>query len=107
MTHTPGPWRLYNAPLRKQFPTPILEIQDMIGKPIVAWLGFDGLERPRVEIAANARLMAAAPELEDALRFIGGICQDNLLLADNPTLALILDAARTAIAKAEGKVNVP
>jgi hypothetical protein len=64
--HTPGPWRHYHGKLRPQFPNLIHEIVDKNGEAIVKWGGFDGVDLPKKQIAANARLMAAAPELLEA-----------------------------------------
>lgn len=61
--HTPGPWKVYSAPLRPNFPTPIIEVQDAEGTPIVKWGGFDGCDQPKGRVAANARLIASAPDL--------------------------------------------
>jgi hypothetical protein len=72
--HTPGPWRHYHGKLRPQFPNLIHEIQDGNGNAIVQWTGFDGLDLPKKQVAANAHLIAAAPSmlalLEKALPII-------------------------------------
>lgn len=57
---TPGPWKLYKAPLRPQFPVMIHEIQKDGSEPIVNWGGFDGLQRAKSKITADARYIAAA-----------------------------------------------
>lgn len=70
--HTPGPWSYHSGPLRRQFPEIIHEIIAPDRK-IVKWLGFDGLGKKGGEsvsideIAANCRLIAAAPDLLAAL----------------------------------------
>ena len=95
--HTPGPWIYYTGSLRADFPVIIHEIQDLDGGAIVKWAGFDGvLQRKRV-IEADARLIAAAPELLWALK----VARDWLSDEDpNWEPRKVVDAA---IAKAEGK----
>jgi hypothetical protein len=50
------------------------------------------------EMEANARLVAAAPELLEALKWAIGQVEDDL----DPDHQAAMDAARAAIAKAEG-----
>ena len=64
--HTPTPWKVYSAPLRREYPTPIIEILDANDEPVVKWTGFDGVDYPKRKRLANARLMAAAPALAEA-----------------------------------------
>lgn len=66
-TFTPGPWQYYTGKLRPQFATVIHEIQDTDGTAIISWGGFDGVDFSQEEIAANAKLIAAAPALYEAL----------------------------------------
>jgi hypothetical protein len=66
--HTPGPWFHYTGKLRPQYATIIHEIQSDDGTSIVKWGGFDGVDGSQRKIVANARLMAAAPEMLAALR---------------------------------------
>lgn len=57
---TPGPWKVYHALLRKQFPgNRIIEIQDANGDAVVMWSGFDNSDRLKKTHLANARLIAA------------------------------------------------
>lgn len=60
---SPGPWKVYSAPLRPNFPTLVIEVQDVNDEPIVKWTGFDGADQPKRQKLANARLMAGAWEL--------------------------------------------
>jgi hypothetical protein len=65
--HTPGPWKLYGPKkLRPQFSKIILEVQDANGLPVIPWTGFEN-DRTKSENRANARLIAAAPALLEAL----------------------------------------
>lgn len=52
---------------------------------------------------ANARVMAAAPELLEALKRMSAFCDEHVRFVDVDPL---LDAARTAIAKAEGNRSI-
>jgi hypothetical protein len=59
MKHTPGPWIIFNK-------LGVLSV--MRGKKeVVHWAGFDSSRFPQQNIA-NARLIAAAPELLQSLR---------------------------------------
>ena len=94
MQHTPGPWRvdefIFSAHTGQRIADPFCEDQDI----------------PDVELAANAHLIAAAPDLLRAL-----IDLKALLAAPNKNLphyhsqceSAIRDA-NAAIAKAEGRV---
>ena len=93
-THTPGPWA---GPYRH------VDGQDCILSPsetasdaVVAWL--DRWTGPHAdEQAANARLIAAAPDLLAALAALLRVCDEELDPKRTPEMA----AARAAIARAE------
>lgn len=93
--HTPGPWFLIN--------------DCCVGGPIepgweeagcgIAHCGMRA--RTEEEAAANARLIAAAPSLLEALRSIASQCE----IADDPehhTLSLVKHIARNAVCEATG-----
>ena len=63
--HTPGPWghRVWRHP-GKADTVCVVDAQD---RELVAWPGFDGLDLTKGEIRANARLIAASPDLLAAL----------------------------------------
>jgi len=92
-THTPGPWA---GPYRH------VDGQDCILSPsetasdaVVAWL--DRWTGPHAdEQAANARLIAAAPDLLAALAALLRVCDEELDPKRTPEMA----AARAAIARA-------
>lgn len=70
---TPGPWVADSAPQHAAAYWYILAGSDVDGTPIVATVRLDTTDGPpRSEAEANARLIAAAPDLlqacEDALR---------------------------------------
>jgi hypothetical protein len=98
-THTPGPWRVFTTPAGK-----IIGIGELTGDGVTdarfcLWRG------DSAEAEANARLIAAAPELLAALK---GILEDDAhttSLADQRARwTSRMAAAADAIAKAEGRV---
>ncbi len=97
--HTPGPWSHYAARLRPQYPLRINEIHGPNGETIVRWSGFDGVGKKRT-VTANARLLAAAPDLlaalDEIVSYNGGA---ESALNDE----YVMDRARTAITKATGE----
>ena len=84
MTHTPGPWTTEETPLSSRS-TGRWHVFDGFGTTAVVF-GYDD------EAAANARLIAAAPELLEALKDV---------LAKRGHPGDRDDNARAAIAKAE------
>jgi hypothetical protein len=99
--HTSGPWKVYYALLRPQFPgNRIIEIQDDHGKPIVIWPGFDNSDRLKKTHLANARVMAASPTMLEMMKrarpILANFCEseENLRLYNEFC---------NAIAKAEGR----
>ena len=80
--HTPGPWHAVIAG----------GVQPVIGGPLITSAHTKSGMLPNYE--ANARLIAAAPELLEALRGV-------VRVADRSTIEF--DAARAAIAKATGE----
>ncbi len=89
--HPPGPW-VWNGK-----DMPFADIEDARGN-VIAGMVYNG-GHPQVasrdEMLANARLIAAAPELLDALRLV--LAHDGALTGADWT------AIRAAIAKAEGR----
>lgn len=81
MTHTPGPWHVYAKSL--------YEHEVLAGNEIVA--GLFALKAGYDVEAANARLIAAAPDLLNAAR---------LMLSYQPNALRLL---AEAVAKAEGR----
>ena len=124
--HTPGPWTL-GEPIKADHPTLHTVYRLIFGKgrklaSITAYgkkkdgtsggrdLKWGGKSRtvPETELHANGRLIAAAPELLDALKAIEAFlfrCEGNggSTQGQNTTLAEVISFARSTIAKAEGK----
>lgn len=102
--HTPGPWAaLITKPKKRKQPSP--------GTVLVAAGGSLAIDCTSSgdtfeEGEANARLIAAAPEMLEALKMAAWLIHDEIGLSgarmdheDTKTL----DAIRSAIAKAEGR----
>ena len=95
--HTPGPWYYVGGSDKRAAPY-IRKEGDMVPgtMAIASVTGRGGVS----ESAANARLIAAAPELLAALKQLTGEVTD---LERNRVRESAVDAARAAIARAEGK----
>jgi hypothetical protein len=91
--HTPGPWHTDG------FVTKDLDIISPDGR--IAMIDCDDCDADTLE--ANARLIAAAPDLLDALLSIAEHAREFADLEDSETMvARMTDKARAAIAKATG-----
>lgn len=98
-THTPGPWRaMHDGAVQRDAPLPM-------GGAVVAYTRHADLATQ----AANARLIAAAPDLLAALHHIEAIAKTGILHQSSLDPAGLLDllrdaagAARDAIAAAKG-----
>lgn len=99
--HTPGPWEPTFNPKRDN--TEVCSIMDMGGDPDTGYVAdvyrnYVGSKIPESEYQANARLIAAAPELLEALEAMlderGALCREPENEAETIALA--------AIAKAKG-----
>lgn len=96
MEHTPGPWKaLWSSGISIHGP------DDRSVASIAS-----SIKRPEGEKAANAYLIAAAPDMLEALEGITGFVErlagDEPAEAANPELWRKLERARAAIAKAKG-----
>ena len=89
--HTPGPWRIGTAP-----PNGEQAIGTIRGMMVAVATTGVGMEK---ETLANARLIAAAPELLDALQGMLEVFGDEFGIGSSETC----DAARAAVAKATGE----
>jgi hypothetical protein len=79
MTHTPGPWERrgeYNLEIWEyQAPEPAVEGEEDAGDDGSGWLSVCTVHQPG---EANARLIAAAPQLLEALEVVAGAWDDEL-----------------------------
>ena len=106
--HTPGPW--VSSEVNQLGSPVVVGFTVTAGRASVAKIahrlsGFSAAP-PNEAAEANARLIAAAPELLDALKaFVEAMAAVNPLdPADLPRrMGLLVPAARAAIAKAEGR----
>lgn len=64
-THTPGPWFVFES--RKTLQVGTAPAPGETRYAVVHWAGFDATDKPLKEQAANAHLIAAAPDLLAAL----------------------------------------
>jgi len=99
-THTPGPWRLVTR--SNQHGLAALAVA--IDKPGCApsWLpgkGFGLASTLTAQDEANARLIAAAPDMLAALKLCEAFCKGH---QETPEKVVRYQQARAAIAKAEG-----
>lgn len=93
--HTPGPWHIDYAAAGGG------NIQSVNG-PVANTRWFGNTQKEALEDFANARLIAAAPDLLEALKDLARSLSDS----DEDGLteyADVMVAARSAIAKAEGR----
>jgi hypothetical protein len=109
--HTPGPWEV--AEENGDYFVQVAS-QPSVGHPmfdryriIHGWVGGDGTDSPKPELGtpiANARLIAAAPELLEALQKLVDSCADSDG-AQYGTLgtSFVRSIATAAIAKATGE----
>ena len=103
LTHSPGPWFLEG------------NWDENNGKPLGGWVsclppagmpvfGLEACVGTRGEIAANARLIAAAPDLLEALSRLVEVCEKQPRISKAyPEPNSPLGMARAAIAKATGR----
>ena len=102
-THTPGPWSVENC--RNEDGSKFLSINGQ--GPLGSWLAeiqagnIDGKPADTGPLhLANARLIAAAPDLLEALRYLDDAINEPSLKID---LVAASNRARAVIAKAEGQ----
>ena len=97
--NTPGPWWVYNEGSR--FPG----IEARLNGSVVVYGNDNEIEgvkgRTHAEAIANARLIAAAPELLAALEMVLEYAED--CAADRGERPGCIDHARSAVAKAKGQ----
>ncbi len=92
MSHTPGPWFAWDSP--RAWYVFADEGDNPSNVPVADCTGTQ--ERSRAECEANARLMAAAPDMLDALK----AALENLSECDDRKRQWACDEVEAAIAKA-------
>ncbi len=98
MAHTPGPWVAWRATMRAM----IAEISATRGEKIWTIAHVDEVDGGDID-AANARLIAAAPDLLAALETVAPILESHFAKSAKGVDGTFLDEVRAAIAKARGK----
>lgn len=102
MKHTPGPWRLVN-----DAQGPCMVMHPTLAGVAIANLGvcFNPVngyhEDASAERSANARLIAAAPDLLAALKYCSAVCAGEIMNKNG--LINALELARKALTKATGE----
>lgn len=96
-THTPGPWEVLGGN-RVSVTLPCADVE--ASGYVSACIAITHSSEPRVDKVANARLIAAAPDLLAALK----VCRNRFFPADEleRDRDLDWDTVNAAIAKAEG-----
>lgn len=102
MSHTPGPWNAHHADGRWVIDGPFVGVDEGEGSPTL-WLVAKTATNDDMD-EANARLIAAAPDLLEALKEVCTAVVDNCLdPVDRQRISVALGMADAAIGKAEGK----
>jgi hypothetical protein len=103
--HTPGPWTVEPAKLGQlKIAGPLMERGGRYRR--IATLGSPRSyvnEELDTEIAANAHLIAAAPELYEALELAERLYVDGILFTPNEEIERVHAARRAALRKARGE----
>ena len=105
--HSPGPWHVVHEPTLSTFH---IRVQDLDAAPVASLFYSSGGSRPQLSrelIDANARLIAAAPDMLEALHDVLRYCVTPSGLPDKnkgrtPEQDAAMAKAKAAIAKAEG-----
>ena len=99
-THTPGPWTFTEGRQERREASTVHRADDKefaIALVTCEWMN----EQQRLEDIANAHLIAAAPELLEALRDLE--CEASAELEPTTSVNAAILTARAALAKAEGR----
>jgi hypothetical protein len=106
MKHTPGPWKV-DPRTPEAIIAPAQEGETLAR----VFFMYGDKEREQTQKSSNARLIAAAPELLEGLKALANEATGFIEYADQATHGVTnirvlqgkIDAARAAIAKAEGR----
>lgn len=99
MKHTPGPWMVKTTDGRKNIGIESAEVVRMDDGATVASVHITAWKQDGRDARPNARLIAAAPDLLEALQNALASCYES---ADDCDPGSWQDLAKKAIAKAEG-----
>lgn len=97
--YTPGPWAIIRDGAK--LPLIVTELTEQYG--IIAQVRKDSLENGYDEANANAHLIAAAPDMLEALKGLLANAPVPKRIKDDFSYILYREAASKAIAKAEGR----
>lgn len=109
--HTPAPWRFYKATTQNRYEVVTEAINPLMPPdcktPLahiasVYFAHFDGCGATKEQAEANASLIAAAPDLLEALKAVMMKLKSNTLINERD-VRFLTEAAEIAIAKAEGR----
>lgn len=97
--HTPGPWRV-----PKHAPFQVEQENALLGSAVLAEVhAWEAGGRSKAERDANARLIAAAPELYEAAKALHDIFEGDEPFLNKVDLLIALGKASRAIDKAQGQ----
>ena len=100
--HTPGPWRVYKSSILSAANYKRMAEGNWNVQALAYTVGNDDATYDGGEVYANARLIAAAPALLEALQSMVWYAEPHLL---SPVAREALATARAAIAQALGEEN--
>jgi hypothetical protein len=103
MTHTPGPWAVEQPSGNEGEAEVISTPTRTVGWTASTWDDDEGEDVVTAEDKANARLIAAAPELLDAARIALAMMGGDDDGPDDDDMFDVWQKVRAAIAKAEGR----
>lgn len=92
--HTPGPWSAYISKKAKVVCVSIGEKPNGRNPSIVNWPGFESCDLPLDQQIANARLIAAAPDMYAALEQIAQVNEYN-----TSSMGWVVELAKTVLKK--------
>lgn len=98
--HTPGPWFVWEGDVYAGSPT--VKQRGRLEGHRAQVCTVEDYEAPKTVARANARLIAAAPDLLEALE---GIVRefDSMVILVSPVIQHLIESSRAAIAKAKGE----
>jgi hypothetical protein len=101
--HTPAPWRIHEYKALDPFYDVVSESKNIAVIIGTQRFGDDARIPRNDESQANARLIASAPELLEVLKAFVNVCDSANPMNFINEIGALIEPARQAIAKAEGK----